>query len=59
MELNKNIQDLKRKGETIKKTQSETIVEIETIGKKSGTIDASINNRIQEMETISQVQKIP
>jgi hypothetical protein len=36
--------------ETIKKTQSEATLEIETLGKKSGTIDASISNRIQEME---------
>ena len=36
--------------ETIKKTQRETTLEIETLGKKSGTIDASISNRIQEME---------
>ena len=33
----------------MKKTQSEAMLEIETLGKKSGTIDASIN-RIQEME---------
>jgi chromosome segregation ATPase len=50
MELNKTIQDLKREVDTIKKTQSETTLEIETLGKKSGTIDASISNRIQEME---------
>ena len=50
MELNKTIQDLKREVETIKKTQSETMLEIETLGKKSGTIDVSISNRIQEME---------
>jgi chromosome segregation ATPase len=50
MELNKTIQDIKREVETIKKTQSETTLEIETLGKKSGTIDASISNRIQEME---------
>ena len=36
--------------ETMNKTQRETVREIETIGKKSGTIDASISNRIQEME---------
>ena len=54
MELNKTIQDLKWKVETIKKTQSETMVEVETLGKKSGTIDESIRNRIQEME-----EKIP
>jgi predicted nucleic acid-binding Zn-ribbon protein len=50
MELNKTIQDLKREVDTIKKNQSETKLEIETLGKKSGTIDASISNRIQEME---------
>jgi prefoldin subunit 5 len=50
MELNKTIQDLKREVDTIKKTQSEATLEIETLGKKSGTIDASIKNRIQEME---------
>ena len=50
MEWNKTIQDLKREVDTIKKTQSEATVEIETLGKKSGTIDASISNRIQEME---------
>ena len=36
--------------ETIKKTQRETTLEIKTLGKKSGTIDASISNRIKEME---------
>jgi hypothetical protein len=50
MELNKTIQDLKREVETIKKIQSETTLEIETLGKKLGTMDASISNRIQEME---------
>ena len=34
--------------ETIKKSQRETTLEIETLGKKSGTIDVSISNRIQE-----------
>jgi chromosome segregation ATPase len=50
MEMNKTILDLKREVDTIKKTQSETTLEIETLGKKSGTIDASISNRIQEVE---------
>jgi prefoldin subunit 5 len=50
MEINKTILDLKREVDTIKKTQSEATLEIETLGKKSGTIDASISNRIQEME---------
>ena len=50
MEMNKTILDLKREVDTIKKTQSEATLEIETLGKKSGTIDSSISNRIQEME---------
>jgi hypothetical protein len=49
MELNKAIQDLKMEVETIKKTQSETTLEIEILGKKSGTIDSSISNRMQEI----------
>jgi hypothetical protein len=43
MELNKTIQDLKREVETIKKNQSEATLEIKNLGKKSGTIDASIS----------------
>ena len=59
MEMNKTILDLKRKVETIKKTQRETTLEIETLGKKSGTIDASISNGMQRWKRESQVQKIP
>jgi hypothetical protein len=36
--------------ETIKKTKRETTLEIEILGKKSGTIDASLSNRMQDME---------
>ena len=36
--------------ETIKKSQMEITLEIGNLGKKSGVIDASINNRIQEIE---------
>jgi predicted nucleic acid-binding Zn-ribbon protein len=50
MELNKTIQDIKREEDTIKKTQSEATLDIEILGKKSGAIDASISNRIQEIE---------
>jgi hypothetical protein len=50
MELNKTTQDLKMEAERIKKTQRETTLEIEILGKKSGTIDVSISNRIQEIE---------
>lgn len=49
-ELNKTIQDLKMEMETIKNSQRETILEIENIGKSSGVIDASIMNRMQEIE---------
>jgi hypothetical protein len=35
------------------------MLEIETLGKKSGTIDVSISNRIQEMEeTISGAEDV-
>jgi hypothetical protein len=43
IELNKMIQDLKMEVETIKKIQRMIILETEILGKKSGTIDASIN----------------
>ena len=49
MELNKTIQDLKMEVETIKKTQRETTLEIENLGKKSGATYARIT-RIQEIE---------
>jgi hypothetical protein len=38
------------KVETMKKTQSETTLEIEILGKKSGSIDVNISNRIQKMK---------
>jgi hypothetical protein len=50
MKSNKTIQDQKGAVQTIMKTQSEKTLEIETLGKKSGTIDASISNKIQEIE---------
>jgi prefoldin subunit 5 len=50
MELNTTIEYLKMEEETMKKSQRETTLEIKTLGKKSGTIDVSISNRIQEME---------
>jgi septal ring factor EnvC (AmiA/AmiB activator) len=49
-ELNKTIQDLKMEIETIKKSQRETTLEIENLGQRSGIIDASITNRIQEVQ---------
>ena len=41
-DLSKTIQDLKTEVETTKKSQRETILEIENLGKKSGAIDANI-----------------
>ena len=59
MELNKTIQDLKREVDTIKKTQSEATLEIETLQKKSGTIDATSATEYKRWKRESQVQKIP
>jgi predicted nucleic acid-binding Zn-ribbon protein len=56
-EMNKTIQDLKMEIETIMKSQRESALEIENLGKRSGVIDARITERIQEIE--SQIQKIP
>jgi ribosome maturation protein Sdo1 len=49
-EMNKTNQNLKMEIETIKKSQWETTLEFETLGKRPGVIDASIINRIQEIE---------
>jgi DNA-binding transcriptional MocR family regulator len=49
-ELNKTIQDLKMEIETIKKSQKESTLKIENLRKRPGVIDASITNRIQEIE---------
>jgi prefoldin subunit 5 len=48
-EFNKTTQDLKMEIEAIRKSQRETTMEIEHLGKRSGVIDASITNRIQEI----------
>jgi chromosome segregation ATPase len=48
--MNKTTQDLKMEIETIKKSQRETTLEPENLGKRSRVIDASITNRIQEIE---------
>lgn len=46
-ELNKTVQELKIKIETIIKTKREATQDMDTLGKRSGAIDASITNRIQ------------
>jgi uncharacterized coiled-coil protein SlyX len=48
--MNKTIQYLEIEIETIKKSQRETTLELKNLGKRSGAIDASITNRIQEIE---------
>jgi hypothetical protein len=48
--MKKNHTRTKMEVDIIKKTQSKATLEIETLGQKSGTIDSSISNRIQEME---------
>jgi chromosome segregation ATPase len=49
-ELNKILHDLKMEVKTIRKSQNETTLEIENLEKKSGAIDTSITNRLQEIE---------
>jgi chromosome segregation ATPase len=49
-DLKKKIQDLIIEIEIIKKSQRETTLEIEILGKRPGDIDISITNRIQEIE---------
>jgi chromosome segregation ATPase len=49
-EWNKTIQDLKMEVETIMKSQRKITLEIQNLRKKSGTLDSSITNRIQEIE---------
>ena len=49
-EQEKIIQDLKMEIETIKKSQRGTTLELENLGKRSGVIDASIINRLQDIE---------
>ena len=46
-EVNKTIQDLKTEIGTISKTQRETILEIENLGKRSEVIDTNSTNRRQ------------
>jgi hypothetical protein len=43
---NKTIQNLKMEIETIKKTQTESMLEMENLGKGTGTTDISIINEI-------------
>jgi hypothetical protein len=60
MELKKkNIQDIKREVDTKKKTQSEAMLGIETLQKKSGTIERASATEYKRWKRESRVQKIP
>ena len=48
--MNKTVQDMKLETEAIKKTQTEGILQMESQWKRTGATDASITNRIQEMD---------
>lgn len=57
-EMNTTVQDLKI--EAKKKTQTEGILEISILRKRTGTTEASITNKIKEMEErISEVEDTP
>ena len=51
------VQDLENEMEVMKKTQTEGRLDVENLGKQTGTTETSITNRIQEIEE-SQVLKI-
>jgi hypothetical protein len=57
-EINKTVRDLKLEIEAIKQTQNEGILKMENSRKRTGTIDTSSSNRIQEKEGSFQVYKI-
>ena len=48
--MNKTVQDQKREIETIKKTLTEEILEMENLEKRTGTTDISIIKRMQVMK---------
>lgn len=48
--INKTVQDLKVEIEPTKTKQTEEILEMENLGKRTGKTDASIRNRIQRLE---------
>lgn len=47
-EMNKTVHEIKVEKEAIEKTQTEEIMEIQNLGKRTGTTEASITNRVQE-----------
>ena len=49
-ELNKTVHDLKMERKSLKKTQRETALKMENLGKRTGVIDANIINRTQKIK---------
>jgi hypothetical protein len=57
-EMNKTVHDLKIQIPPIKKRQTERILRMENLGKRTGTTDSSMINRIQDVdERISGVEE--
>ena len=49
-EMSKTVQDIKMEIEAVNETQIEGILEMKNLGKRTGTTDRSITNRIQEIK---------
>jgi hypothetical protein len=49
-EISKTVQDLKMEIETIKKTQTEGILEMKNLGKRTGTTNGSITTEYKRWE---------
>ena len=58
-EITKTVKDLKVEIEAITKTQTDEFLKMENLGKKTGTTETSIINRIQEMEERISGAEIP
>ena len=48
--VKQTVQDLKTEIEVIQKTQTKEILDMENLGKQTGTTETSITNRIQDIE---------
>ena len=55
--MNKTIQDLKMEIETIKKSQRETTLKLENLGKRSGVIDEASPTEYKREKRESQVHR--
>jgi hypothetical protein len=55
-DMNKIVQDLKMEIEEIKKTQTEAILEIDNLRKRTGTIDITITSRMQRESPLLKIR---